>query len=212
MSCVPDFFLHKVPSDESACDDASVAARPIAGAPGMNGVRPRARKVKVRVEGPAAIAPRRPKRLRQDRPSNFVIASTAKQSRLDRHVAARRTTTEELKHPDVEAPGRWVTARETAVHDQRSAVHVARLVASEEQGRARNLVRLSASTEWIEFANPLLLALRASHVVDRPGHPGLDQAGADCVDSDSGSRKLLCRDLAEVDHCRLRRLVSRSPR
>src|SRR5690349_17375739 len=101
----------------------------------------------------------------------------------------RRATRAELKHPDVEAPGRWVTTRETAVHDERGAVHVARLVGSEEQGRARNLVRLSASTEWIEFANPLLLARRASHVVDRPRHPGLDQAGADCVDSDSGSRK-----------------------
>src|SRR6476619_7806808 len=108
------------------------------------------------------------------------------------------------EHPQLVGAGFRMAARKAAVDDQRRAVDVARLAGGEEQGCARDFLRLPAATEWIELADAVLLPALTGDLVHRPGHAGPDQAGADGIDPDAGAGQLLRGRLDKADHAGLR--------
>src|SRR5207237_6780105 len=66
-----------------------------------------------------------------------------------------------LKHPQIKASGRWMAARQAAVHDQRRAVDITGFVRREVQRRVGNLFRFTAAIERIDLADAVLLSCRA---------------------------------------------------
>ena len=116
-----------------------------------------------------------------------------------------RRAGDRLKHPDVEAPGGRVAARQAAVDHQRL-----RRSRSSNSSDARNSAARAISSgsppRPSGLSSPMRCAcpLSPRHVVDRPGHAGFDEAGADGVDAHAGAGKLLGRRLDEIDHARLR--------
>src|ERR1700679_1359419 len=74
-------------------------------------------------------------------------------------------------------------ARQPAVHRDRMAVDVGRLVARQEQRGRRDLFGVAIAAQRIELADLVVGAALAGAVEDRLGHAGLDDAGADRIDA-----------------------------
>lgn len=96
---------------------------------------------------------------------------------------------------------------ETATDSDRLSIHVAALLASQEQSDPRDLICHGATLQRIQLANLLLGAARAGGIVHHSGHAGLDDTGADGVDPDPGSGELVAHRLRDADHGGLGRRV-----
>src|SRR5947209_13366122 len=97
------------------------------------------------------------------------------------------------------AAGR-MAARQPAIHHQRGAVHVARIVRGEEQSRAGDVFGFSAALERVELTDAAFPSRCAREFVKFLGHSSLDQSWADRVHPNAASRELLAGGLDQADH------------
>src|SRR5438128_1058787 len=88
---------------------------------------------------------------------------------------------------------------EAAIHRNRLAVDVRRLVAGQKQSHRRQLMRLAGALERIELADLVLGAALLGAIKYRLSHAGLDQAGANRVDAHAGARQRIGCGLHETN-------------
>lgn len=91
---------------------------------------------------------------------------------------------------------------QASTHSPRLSIHIATLIASQEQCSPRNLIRHSTPLQRIQLPDLPFRASRAGIVEDRGRHARFDQTGTDGVDSDARANQLEGRRLRDGNHGR----------
>lgn len=92
-----------------------------------------------------------------------------------------------------------MSGAQPSIHSPGLSIHIARLIAPQEQHHTRHLIRASTPLHRIQLPNLLLAASRARSLVHGGGHARLDDAGADGIDADAGAGELEGDCLGEGD-------------
>jgi hypothetical protein len=91
-------------------------------------------------------------------------------------------------------------ATQPAIHSPRLRINIACLITRQKQDRARNLIRLPPSPQWIQLSNLLLTAPFPRRIVRNLRHARLNQSRTNGVASDACTDELVRACLHERNH------------